>query len=295
MSDATPQRWSTNAPSEPIAERNDRIFRSLPPLDSPEYLSLLNTASAAELPAGVLVRVYRSLGGRGRAAEATLRRLLTQSEHNQYLLPLVQMAERRLSARDWFGLDDLVTDAVTRIGLALAGPQGKGADTAWVSFLKQRLEDAYRALNGRRGERRDPERAKPHTDPRTGVTTDPMEGGAVQHAPWHGRVEPDKLVWLEKFMRRTMARVPDQKIREVGLDQISAEPSAISGPGSPGKPSLATRYGVTRFRIMRWRDLALGRLLAALETQNECELDVGWLREAFAARRGAADEKDFRR
>ena len=35
---------------------------------------------------------------------------------------------------------------------------------------------------------------------------------------------------------------------------------------------------------MRWRDAALARLLAALETQNERDIDVGWLREALTAK-----------
>lgn len=284
MPDAAPQRWSATAPPEPAAARNDRFYRSLPRLGSPEYLTLLKTAPAAELPAEVLVRAFRTLGAAGPAAEATLGRLLTENEQYGYLRPLVHMAERRVRARDWFDAAYLVDESISVIATALAGPQGHGADRAWVSFLKQRLEDAYRQLNGRRNERQDPERAEPAAPPNTGVVTDPMESDAVQHAPWHGRVEPNDVEWLEAFTRRTMACIAHRETREVGLDQLDAERSAISGAGTPGRPSLASRYGVDRFQIMRWRDAALARLLAALETQNERDIDVGWLREALTAK-----------
>ena len=284
MSDAAPQRWFANAPVEPPAERHDRIFRSLPALESPEYLALLKTASATDLPAEVLVRAYRALGCAGPAAEATLGRLLTKNEQYGYLQPLVRLAERRVRARDWFSAADLAGNAVGTIALALAGPQGKGADRAWVTFLRQRLEDAYRELNGRRDERRDPERAEPHADAVTGAVTDPMESDAVLHTAWHGRVDPNHVEWLESFARRTMACIAHREMREIGLDQISAERSTISGPGTPGRPSLATKYRVSRFQIMRWRDAALARLLVALETQNDVDIDVGWLREALAAK-----------
>ena len=284
MTDDAPQQLPTNVPPEPPHERNERIFQALPPLNSPAYLALLKTAAASELPPGVLVRAFRELGCTGRAAEATLDRLLTKNETYGYLQPLVRMAERRVADRDWFDADYLVGESISVIALALAGPQGKGADLAWVSFLHQRLEDAYRNLNGRRNERQDPERAEPRPDPETGAVLDPMESDAVLHGPWHGRVEPNRVQWLEEFARRSMARVAHRQTREVGLDQLRAERSAISGPGTPGRPSLATKYGVDRFKIMRWRDAAFAKLLADLEQQDEQDIDVGWLREALVAK-----------
>src|SRR5690349_1227070 len=99
--DASAQRPTTTSP-ETAYERHERIFQSLPPLGSQDYLDLLKTASATELPAEVLVRAFQSLGCTGRAAEATLGRLLTQNATYGYLTPLRQMAERRVTARDWF-------------------------------------------------------------------------------------------------------------------------------------------------------------------------------------------------
>lgn len=274
----------TDAPPEPAHARNERIFQSLPPLNSPEYLSLLKTASASDLPAEVLVRAYQELGYFGRAAEATLERLLTKNQVYGYLRPLLRMAQRRVMDRDWFSASDLFDESISVIALALAGPQGKGAHRAWLSFLQQRLEDAYRSLNGRRNERQDPERCDPHVDPETGEEIDPMESAAVLEAPWHGRVDRDRVGWLEQFMKRSMARIRHREIREVGLDQLSAERSAISGPGKPGKPSLAMKYNVDRFQIMRWRDAAFARLVVDLEQQDEEDIDVSWLRDALDAK-----------
>lgn len=284
MSDDASQHRPTSAPPEPAEERNERIFQSLPPLNSQEYLDLLKTASATELPAEVLVRAFQELGCTGRAAEATLGRLLTQNARYGYLTPLRRLAERRVTARDWFDAGYLFDETISVIWKALAGPQGKNAHRAWMSFLKQRLADAYRSLNGRRGERRDPERAESRLDPHTGMELDPLESEAALDAPWQGRVGPDVAEWLESFARRSMTRIEHAQTREVGLDQISAEPSAISGPGTPGKPSLVTKYGVDRFQIMRWRNAALARLLANLEQQDEWEIDVSWLREALRAK-----------
>lgn len=284
MSDDASQLRPTSAPPEPAFERNERIFQALPPLNSQEYLDLLRTASAAELPAEVLVCAFQALGCTGRAAEATLERLLTQNARYGYLRPLWRLAERRVMARDWFDAGYLFDEAISVIWKALAGPQGKTAHRAWLRFLQQRLEDAYRNLNGRRNERQDPERTEPRLDPDTGTELDPLESEAALDAPWQGRVGPDVEEWLESFARRSMARIRHAQTREIGLDQLSANPSTVSGRGTPGRPSLATKYGVSRFQIMRWRDAALARLLADLEQQDEWEIDVTWIRDALRAK-----------
>lgn len=284
MSDDASQSSRASAPPAPAYERHEQIFQSLPPLGSQDYLDLLRTASAADLPAEVLVRAFQALGCTGRAAEATLGRLLTQNATYGYLTPLRRMAEQRVSARDWFDADYLVDETIGVIWKALAGPQGKNAHRAWLSFLKQRLEDAYRNLNGRRNERRDRERAEPRLDPESGNELDPLESEAALDAPWQGRLGPDVEEWFETFARRSIARIQHAQIREVGLDQVSSSPSSLSGPGTHGKPSLADKYSVNRFQIMRWRDAAFARLLVDLEQQDEREIDVTWVREALRAK-----------
>lgn len=115
-------RGHMTTPLEPEGERNERIFAALPKLGSEEYLALLRRVPARDLPAPVLVRAYRQLGS-GRAAEATLERLLLNDATYGYLRPLRRMAPRKVSARDWFSADDLVDPAIGEIALALAGPR----------------------------------------------------------------------------------------------------------------------------------------------------------------------------
>ena len=267
-------------PLEPEGERNERIFAALPKLGSEEYLALLRRVPARDLPAPVLVRAYRQLGS-GRAAEATLERLLLNDATYGYLRPLRRMAARKVSARDWFSADDLVDQAIGEIALALAGPRGEGADKHWLSLLRQRLEDAYRSLNGRRGERRDPPRAEPREDPETGLVSDPADGPNALHAPWHGRVDSGLAQWLEEFVARTLALIPDDRMREAVQDQFSADPSPVTGKGSGGKIPLTKRYGVSASTIHKWCRIARAKLLVALQKQDEREIDLSWLTDAI--------------
>ena len=270
---------STVPAQESENERNERIFQDLPKLGSDAYMDLLKRASASELPAPVLVRAYRQLGP-GRAADATLARLLTNDEKYGYLRPLRKMARRKVSSRDWFSANDLVDQSIGEIALALGGAHGEGAHEHWLSFLKQRLEDAYRSLNGRRRERQDPPRAEPHKDAETGRWTDPIDSTDALHAPWHGRVESNHEEWLEAFIMRTLATIADGRIREVAQDLFSADPSPISGEARRGKVPLTKRYEVDRYTIYRWRRIARAKLLAALRKQNEREVDLSWLEES---------------
>src|SRR5437773_11706569 len=97
---------ATTGPT-PDDARNEQIYNALPPLGSTAYMQKLKTASAAELPAQVLVRAYRQLRS-GPAADATLGRLLGYNEKYGYLTPLYNAARRRISRHDSYGVDDLV-------------------------------------------------------------------------------------------------------------------------------------------------------------------------------------------
>jgi hypothetical protein len=263
-------------------ERNERLFQALPPLDSPAYLTLLKTASARDLPAPVLVRAFRQLVGT-RGGEATLGRLLTTDATYGYLRPLRRMAEKLVKpGSDWFDPTYLVEHAVSFIAEALAGPRGEGADRAWHRFLRHRLIDAYRDLNGRENGRRDPPRFEPRRDPNTGMRQDPLELVDSDDAPLNGNVGSDSEGWLWNFVQRTLPTViADPVVLEVALDLFGKDPSPISGKGTPHKPAMTVRYGVDRYQIYRWRQVARVKLLRALEEQNEREIDVSWLREAL--------------
>jgi DNA-directed RNA polymerase specialized sigma24 family protein len=239
-------------------------------------MQMLKTASAAELPAQVLVRAYRQLRS-GPAADATLERLLGYNEKYGYLTPLYMAAKRRISRSDAYGVDDLVQDTIVEIVETLAGPRGEGAEKAWVSFLRQRMEDAYRKLAGRRPERR-PRRAEVVTDTETGEEIDPIEAAGVTSGPWQGRVPSSQLEWLEAFIRRTFSKISDERIRAIAFDMFSDNPTPVSSNDPAETNTLARRFGVDRFKIYRWQRYARAVLRAALESQNEVEIDVSWLK-----------------
>jgi hypothetical protein len=266
-------------------EKNERIFRDLPRLTSPEYLRRLKEATAAQLPAPVLVRAFRELmtvageeGGRlGRAAEATLIRLLATKYERAYFRALRNEARKIRSENDWFDLDDLVFQGKQEVGIVLATDRGAKAHENWASFQIQRVQDAWRELNGRRGERQEPERATPPIDKETGEPAD-LTDVSGEGIPWHGHVRMDVEAWLRDFALRVAAKIENSNIRGVALDQWGDNPSKISSLDPADTSTLTHRYGVDRFTIRRWLKTALALLLAALKKQDEVELDVSWLK-----------------
>lgn len=262
----------------------DEVFRSLPPLGSAEYLRLLATASTEELPPEALARAYRRLALEDdtEASRATLARLLGEKNGRpEYLCPLLALAARRVPPHQrWQETLDLYHDAVALIIEVLPTARGRFAERAWGAFCRQRLADAWRKRQGRRGERTEPARAA------SGNDGDPLDRIATA-PPWHAAAGPDKLAWLEGFVRRTLARIPDPFIRGVAEDQwLSGTPSPISGTrgAANGRTPLTERFGKSRFQVHRALHGARGRLLAALETQNEMEIDVEAFRRKWSVR-----------
>ena len=261
---------------ESRAQRTDRIFRQLPPLGSPEYLSLLKTATARELPAEVLVRAYRQLKV-GTAAEQTLVRLVATNNKYGYLDALYKVARRRITDDDAYGVDDLVANAIGEIVIRLPDSAGAGAETAWVSFCRQRVVDAHRELVGRHGGRR-PRMLRPKVDRETQEELDPLEGPNVLSAPWHGTVGPDLEEWFDAFARRTFARIPDENIRTVGLNFLRKEPLPVSAKDPSNTETLEHLLKANSYQIYRWQRTALAILRAALDQQDERDIDVSRLK-----------------
>jgi hypothetical protein len=265
-------------------EKNERIFRELPKLTSPEYLQRLKAASTKELPAPVLVRAFRELmtvagddpTRLSRPAEATLARLLSDKYEAVYFRALRHEARRIHSENDWFDLGDLIFQSKQEVGLVLVSDRGANAHESWASFQIQRVQDAWRELNGRRGERKEPERGTPPIDKETGEPAD-LTDVSGEEAPWHGHVRPDKEGWLRDFALRTAAKIENPNIRGVALNQWGDNPSKISSLDPDDTTTLEHRYGVDRFTIRRWKKTALGLLLAALKKQDEMDIDTGWL------------------
>src|SRR5262247_1893964 len=114
---------STKSPTKLFEE----IFAALPPLDSPEYLRLLNTATPEELPAQVLVRAYRQLCSAGAEAEAraTLGRLITGQHAGFYLKSIHTLAKTRVASGQYaYDADDLVQEAIKVIVKTLPAERG---------------------------------------------------------------------------------------------------------------------------------------------------------------------------
>lgn len=271
----------------------DEIFEALPPLGSDEYLHLLRTATTEELPPEVLARAYRELAADGddEACRETLARLLGEKNGRpEYLGPLLLLAGRRVPPHQhWQEALDLFQDAVALIIEVLPAPQGRFAERAWAAFCRQRLIDAWRRRQGRRGERKEPARAEPLPEA-SGDAPDPFDR-QLEPPPWHASVEPDKQAWLEDFVGRTLGRIADPFIRAVAEDQwLADEPSPISGSAN-GKKPLTVQWGKSRFQVHRALGWARAFLFAALEEQKEMEIDL----DALISRRAPPEERRRRR
>lgn len=249
-------------------QRAEEIFQKLPPLDSVEYLQHLKSARAEELPASVLVRAYRQLPG-GQAADATLARLLSTNREHGYLRTLWAAARRKIKSSDAYSTDDLVHDTICEVALTLGGPHGEGAAQNWVSYLLQRMDDAYRRMATR--SKRRGRRVGPLLDEETGEEQELYESVALPRGPYQGNIGGSGLEWLESFIRRTFARIPDQRRREVAFDMMSEHPTSAN--------TLAARYGVRRQTIYDWQRAARALLYAALDVQNERpDFDIRFLK-----------------
>lgn len=259
----------------------NQIFSVLPPLGSLEYMRLLESTSVHDLPAQVLARTFRQLlvSGSEDAANATLVRLVGSKKYD-YLSAVRRLASQMVAKGQYsYDKEDLIQETITEIVKTLPTPRGELAERAWVLFSKQRFQDGWRNLNGRRGEKLRGKRVEPTTDEETGDVFDPAEETDGQSAPWHARVEKSKLPWLESFIRKTAAQIADPVIRHVAEDQFGDNPSPISaGKSAGGKPPLTEQLGLSRFQVSRALKNAKARLAAALMTQRENEIEADWLR-----------------
>lgn len=261
----------------------DAIFEALPPLDSPQFIDRLRNASATELPAQVVARAYRQLcaAGRDEAAQAALARLVASENKYHYLTSVRRLAIRSIArGQYWYDAEDLVQATIVEIVKTLPTPRGALAEQAWVLFSQQRFADAWRVLNGRRGEKVRGQRVEPSLDVETGEIFDPVEESDGATADWHVSAQASNIPWLEGFIRETVAKIADPLARRVAEDQFGDDPSPISaGVSAGGKPPLTEQLGVSRFRISRALSNAKARLAGALLAQREHEIDVEWLRQ----------------
>jgi hypothetical protein len=276
MSVDKPLEWS-------IQGAFDEIFEALPPLDSSQFINYLRTASAAELPAQVVARAYRQLcmAGSDEAAQATLIRLVGSDNKYHYLASVRRMAKHSIArGQYWYDAEDLVQATIVEIVRVLPTPRGALAERAWVMFSQQRFSDAWRVLNGRRGEKVRGQRVEPSIDTETGEPFDPVEESDGTTAVWHVSAQASNIPWLEEFIQETVAKIADPITRQVAEDRIGDDPSPISaGVSAGGKPPLTEQLGINRFKVMRALSNAKARLASALLAQREHEIDAEWLRQ----------------
>ena len=260
---------------ESATDQLEFLFQSLPPLESPGYLELLKTATAGELPASVLARAYRRLPS-GNAADATLDRLVFQRNRHGYLDAMYKAARQRQMRLGAYGVEDLEQNALGEIVLTLPGRRGQRAERYWIGYLHDCVSEAYRGLVGRREQR---------LESRVDGTPEDWESEIepARSIPWQGCVMPDRLEWLEGFIERTIARIPKPRLRAVAADLFSHSPTPVSGKDPKDPNTLAGRLGVNPSTIHRLQDQARAILRAALEAQNECEVDIQSLKTARKA------------
>lgn len=268
---------------EGVNARVEAIFEALPPLNSPQYLTYLQTATAAQLPAAVLARAFRQLclAGAEQAAEATLARLLSKDNQYGYLRALRRLAWQQLPSRqNIHDADDLFQAAVIRIIEVLPTQRGMMAEKAWVLFCHNCFEDAWRAIFGRRGERLKVQFIEPSVDQETGEIGDLLKSPDGAEVSWHAGVRESGLPWFEKVIEETIAKIASPLIRSVAEDQFGPDPSPISsGRSALGKPPLVEQLGVDRYRISRALRDAKSRLAGALLADKEHEIDREWLQK----------------
>lgn len=273
---------------EEFHQRMDAIFQALPPHGSDAYLRHLREASTGDLPAHVLVRVYRELADPGiagagpwveEARNATFKRLTARKGGRfEYLWPAVEFLLNRVPRNQYFqDLDDLLQDTAVIMLRTLPTTRGNFGEKSWYRFARQCAYEAWKAHVGPKGERQEPARAEPQRDAESRSWSDPLE--RIRKSESEDNVME---VDVHQLLSEVIAAIPDPLIRAVGEDQwLSGDPSPDSGKGTSkgGKPSLKQQLGVSRDRIIRARRSVEARILAELERRGISEQDLAPFRK----------------
>jgi hypothetical protein len=262
-------------------ERFEAIYRGLPPLDSPEYLQLLETAKPEELPAEVLVRVYRQLCQAepyGEAARATIERLLVR--HEAYYFQRVRSLAMKDAAgrKNWIDAEDMVQDVMMKVCELLPQERGRHAETNWVVFITNLSRDVWRGYHGRDGARRRAEQGE-YDEEGLSLRLDFEElaryiGGA---GPRHSGF--DQAARMRAVIDETVAKISDSFLRQIAEDQLGPDPTPISSRREENAPNtLSGKLGVSRHVIERALRRARKIVGAALLSDPTLDLKEEWIR-----------------
>ncbi len=240
------------------------LFQRLPPLDSPEFIEFIQTATASDLPPEVLVRAFRQLPPASHTSRLVLERLFQKrGECWDYLGPAVALARRRSRRFPRDEYQDLLQDAVERILRILPTDRGKYAEHSWNAFCYHELIEAWRAKYGRRGERYPLEEQADDENKELQDLAIYCRGVP----PWHGLAEPNAVTEIEAVARRTIAAIPDDFQRAVAKEAWFRDrhPRVSGNSKDDGDPPLTTVFPAnSRFQI--------GRALRCVNAQLAAEL-----------------------
>jgi hypothetical protein len=262
-------------------ERNEAIYRGLPPLDSPEYLRLLETAKPEALPAEVLVRVYRQLCQAepyGEAARATLERLLVRHEAHYFRKVRFLASKEAGGRKNWVAAEDIVQDVLTKVCDVLLRERGRHAETNWVVFTINLYTDVRREYYGREGAKGKSERGEYDED---GISLRSdleelakyVEGAGPRHSGF------DQTSRMKAVVAETVAKISDPFLRRVAEDQFGPDPTPISSRCKEDiHKTLSGKLGVSRHvvgRALRHTRKIVGTALLADPT---LDLKEEWIR-----------------
>src|SRR5688500_1405578 len=167
--------------------RVEKAYKALPRMDAPEFIEHVRKASAAEMPPQVLARAFRQLPAGSDAANAVLTRLIGEDDETGYLAPVWTLARMKLGMRRDLEVLDLVQATRVKILETLGDEaKGKGAETWWVAYVRQRFFDAFRDQYGHDGQRDGSEFVRATTNAEPGGADGPREADAAATRLTHG-------------------------------------------------------------------------------------------------------------
>lgn len=249
--------------------RVEKAYKALPRMDAPEFIEHVRKTSAAEMPPQVLARAFRQLPAGSDAANAVLTRLIGEDDETGYLAPVWTLARMKLGMRRDLEVLDLVQGTRLKILETLGDEaKGKGAETWWVAYVRQRFFDAFREEYGHEGQRDGSEFVRATSNPETGEINDPLEVDVAVTRVTHGNASPIDYERMMALLQQAVDETVNPDVRRIAQRMISGEPYTKSG--------LARELGMSRWVLEPLLMSARERLKAVLEIEMP-EVDTSFL------------------
>jgi hypothetical protein len=284
-------------PEERETDKYDALFKQLPPLKSHDYIRLLEGPDVEKIPPEVLARCYRQLcaANHREGMEITFR-ALTRNGNLRKLRRFIN----KMSHLDQnkFDSEDLEQKAWIKIWTTLPTSRGAYAEINWLVFAKQRIVEAFDEEFGKKASKLKVKIGEENVliklvgsidsqnSENSNETYDLFEiissDEAADAAPGHARLTANEIPLIEKIIRETINKIPDDFLRKLAEDQFGGNPSPISGDRSKtGKIPLTEQFGFDRDYISRRIHDVRVRLAAALKTNSHLEFDDEIIQKIF--------------